>query len=76
MLNYVALLRMSYFIQKLSLHIFCSFPQTGFFTVVVLPVRLFVIAGLLILAWLLACIGLYGLTEEELTKRPIVGWRR
>lgn len=64
------------FIHHLELTTTYDKVRTGLFTIIILPIRLLVIAGLLILAWCLACIGLYGLTEEDLTKRPIVGWRR
>ncbi|XKL61161.1 hypothetical protein PGB90_008218 [Kerria lacca] len=64
------------FIHHLELTTTYDKIRTGFFTIVILPIRLFAIAGLLILAWLLACIGLYGLTQEDLIKHPIVGWRR
>ncbi|CAH1398421.1 unnamed protein product [Nezara viridula] len=41
-----------------------------------LPLRLGVIVGLLVLAWLLACLGMVGLSEEDITQRPLLGWRR
>lgn len=49
---------------------------TGIFTVAILPVRLVLIASLLVIAWCLACIGLIGLSEEQLRKIPITGWRK
>lgn len=50
--------------------------QTAFLTIVLLPIRVLIICALLITAWLLACIGLWGLDEEDLQKRPLAGWRR
>ncbi|KAL1129227.1 hypothetical protein AAG570_013756, partial [Ranatra chinensis] len=50
--------------------------QAGILTIVVLPLRLLVIVCLLVSAWLLACLGLIGLSEEELINKPISGWRR
>ncbi|KAF4530485.1 hypothetical protein B566_EDAN018618, partial [Ephemera danica] len=52
----------------------CAF-QTGVLTLLLLPVRVLAIAVLLVVAWLLACIGLIGLSEHELRERPLVGWR-
>lgn len=50
--------------------------QTGVLTVAVLPLRVAAIMVLLVLAWLLACVGLLGLSEEDLQAAPITGWRR
>uniref|UniRef100_A0A8D8YSA1 Lysophosphatidylcholine acyltransferase n=1 Tax=Cacopsylla melanoneura TaxID=428564 RepID=A0A8D8YSA1_9HEMI len=49
---------------------------TGIFTVVILPVRLVLIVSLLVVAWCLACVGLIGLSDEQLRKIPITGWRK
>lgn len=64
------------FVHRVELTTTYEKLKTAVFTVIVLPIRLLLIAGLLVLAWCLACIGLYGLTEEELTGNPITGWRR
>ncbi|KDR09921.1 hypothetical protein L798_00358 [Zootermopsis nevadensis] len=53
-----------------------SFLQTAIFTVIVLPFRVLAIFMLLTMAWILACVGLVGLSEKELRQRPITGWRR
>lgn len=55
---------------------FIIFFQTAIFTVVLLPFRVMVICYLLVTAWFLACIGLYGLTEQDLRSKPMTGWRR
>ncbi|CAH0381165.1 unnamed protein product [Bemisia tabaci] len=64
------------FVHHLELTSTYEKVKTGFFTVVVLPIRLFFISCLMIAVWVLACIGLYGLSEEELRQKPISGWRR
>ncbi|XP_065219228.1 lysophosphatidylcholine acyltransferase isoform X2 [Planococcus citri] len=64
------------FIHHLELTTTYDKIRTAVFTIIILPIRLAIISGVLILAWILACIGLYGLTEEDLTKKPITGWRR
>ncbi|KAK3930099.1 Lysophosphatidylcholine acyltransferase [Frankliniella fusca] len=50
--------------------------KTLLFTVTVLPLRVMAIAVLLVLAWLLACIGLIGVSEEDLRTKPMTGWRK
>jgi len=50
--------------------------QTIFLTIALLPFRLAAITTLMILAWLLACLGLHGLSEEDLRRAPLKGWRR
>lgn len=52
------------------------FFQTAFLTVALLPFRLAAITALVIMAWLLACLGLHGLTEDDLRRAPLTGWRR
>ncbi|XP_034249442.1 lysophosphatidylcholine acyltransferase 1 isoform X1 [Thrips palmi] len=50
--------------------------KTALLTVTVLPLRVLAIAVLLVLAWLLACVGLIGLSEEDLRTKPMTGWRK
>ncbi|XP_071644360.1 lysophosphatidylcholine acyltransferase isoform X3 [Temnothorax longispinosus] len=50
--------------------------DTIFLTIALLPFRLAAITTLMILAWLLACFGLHGLSEEDLRRAPLKGWRR
>ncbi|XP_027850888.1 lysophosphatidylcholine acyltransferase isoform X1 [Aphis gossypii] len=50
--------------------------KTAFFTIVVLPVRIMAILVLLFIAWLLATIGLAGVSQTELSEKPLTGWRR
>ncbi|XP_055685445.1 lysophosphatidylcholine acyltransferase isoform X2 [Lutzomyia longipalpis] len=64
------------FVHKMELIDPLDKVKTAVFTVLLLPFRVFVICLLLLLAWFLACIGLYGLTEEDLRSRPMKGWRR
>lgn len=55
---------------------FSFLPQTAIFTIFVVPFRLLIITSLLIVAWALATIGLWGLTMQDLNTKPISGWRR
>ncbi|XP_065160949.1 lysophosphatidylcholine acyltransferase-like isoform X1 [Atheta coriaria] len=64
------------FVHHLELETTSEKLKTAFLTIVLLPIRVLIICALLITAWLLACIGLWGLDEEDLQKRPLAGWRR
>ncbi|OXU27771.1 hypothetical protein TSAR_009520 [Trichomalopsis sarcophagae] len=61
---------------KYLYHIAISCLQTAFLTIALLPIRLMAITALVIMAWLLACVGLHGLSEEDLRRAPLKGWRR
>lgn len=50
--------------------------QTAIFTILLVPLRLLIITSLLIVAWIFASIGLWGLTMQDLNVKPISGWRR
>ena len=45
-------------------------------TVLLLPIRLVAMFLCLLTAYLLACIGTVGLSDQELTQKPMKGWRR
>ncbi|KAK2579827.1 hypothetical protein KPH14_007513 [Odynerus spinipes] len=64
------------FVHRLELDTTYDKLKTAFLTVALLPLRLAAITTLLILAWLLASLGLYGLSEEDLRRAPLKGWRR
>ncbi|XP_050351725.1 lysophosphatidylcholine acyltransferase isoform X1 [Nymphalis io] len=63
------------FVHKLELDNTYDKIRTAIFTVILLPFRVIVICYLIVTAWFLACIGLYGLSEEDLRKKPMTGWR-
>ncbi|XP_011301245.1 1-acylglycerophosphocholine O-acyltransferase 1 isoform X1 [Fopius arisanus] len=64
------------FVHRLDLGTTYDKLKTAFLTVALLPFRLAVITALVIMAWLLACLGLHGLSEEDLRRAPLTGWRR
>ncbi|XP_033223380.1 lysophosphatidylcholine acyltransferase isoform X1 [Belonocnema kinseyi] len=64
------------FVHRLELDTTYDKLKTAFLTVALLPFRLAAITALVIIAWLLACLGLHGLSEEDLRRAPIQGWRR
>ncbi len=45
-------------------------------TVILLPLRLVAVFACLLIAYLLACIGTIGLSQEDLIHKPMTGWRR
>ncbi|XP_076620755.1 lysophosphatidylcholine acyltransferase isoform X2 [Colletes latitarsis] len=64
------------FVHRLELDTTYDKLKTAFLTVALLPFRLAAITTLVIMAWLLACLGLLGLSEEDLRRAPLKGWRR
>lgn len=40
------------------------------------PIRFLVMVVILLLAWSVAYVGLYGYTREDLKLKPLTGWRR
>ncbi|XP_077291130.1 lysophosphatidylcholine acyltransferase-like [Arctopsyche grandis] len=64
------------FVHNVELDTTLDKIKTAIFTVVLLPFRVMVICWLLVTAWMLACVGLYGLTEQDLRSKPMTGWRR
>ncbi|GLV42288.1 Lysophosphatidylcholine acyltransferase [Carabus blaptoides fortunei] len=64
------------FVHHLELETTYEKIKTAICTVILLPIRVIIICYLVITAWLLACIGLWGLTEGDLRDRPLTGWRR
>ncbi|EFN70456.1 Lysophosphatidylcholine acyltransferase 2 [Camponotus floridanus] len=64
------------FVHRLELGSTYDKLKTIFLTIALLPFRLAAIMTLMILAWLLACLGLHGLSEEDLRRAPLTGWRR
>ncbi|XP_039755946.1 lysophosphatidylcholine acyltransferase isoform X1 [Pararge aegeria] len=63
------------FVHKLELDNTYDKIRTAIFTVILLPFRVIVICFLIVTAWFLACIGLHGLSEDDLREKPMTGWR-
>uniref|UniRef100_A0A182IU42 Phospholipid/glycerol acyltransferase domain-containing protein n=1 Tax=Anopheles atroparvus TaxID=41427 RepID=A0A182IU42_ANOAO len=64
------------FVLKLELDDPWTKLRTYLMTIFVLPVRAVLMCLCLVVAWLFASIGLYGLSEKERRSIPISGWRR
>ncbi|KAF0291915.1 Lysophosphatidylcholine acyltransferase [Amphibalanus amphitrite] len=52
-----------------------QWPQVALMTVFVLSFRIMGVCLCVLIGWMFACIGLYGMTEEE-RNQPLRGWRR
>lgn len=52
------------------------FFQTAVLTVFLLPLRVLIIVILLLVAWSVANIGLYGYSRDDIKLKPLLGWRR
>ncbi|CRK91201.1 CLUMA_CG004884, isoform A [Clunio marinus] len=50
--------------------------KTIVLTVLLVPLRIFGILTILLVTWSIACIGIFGITHEELKRKPLKGWRR
>uniref|UniRef100_A0A0K8S3G9 Phospholipid/glycerol acyltransferase domain-containing protein n=1 Tax=Lygus hesperus TaxID=30085 RepID=A0A0K8S3G9_LYGHE len=50
--------------------------EAAILSVIVLPLRIGIIASLLVLAWCVALLGMWGITEEEFANKPLEGWRK
>lgn len=50
--------------------------RTYLLTVILLPIRIVSVCACLLIAYILACIGTIGLSQEDLIQKPMKGWRR
>ncbi|XP_074034901.1 lysophosphatidylcholine acyltransferase isoform X1 [Leptinotarsa decemlineata] len=64
------------FVHHLELETTYEKIKTGVLTVVLLPIRVFIICFFVMVGWIFASIGLLGLTEQELREKPLDGWRK
>ncbi|XP_071542032.1 lysophosphatidylcholine acyltransferase 2 isoform X2 [Panulirus ornatus] len=64
------------FVHRLELNTAYDKFKLAFMSVLVVPVRVLGIIICLIVAYILASAGLFGLSREDLAARPMTGWRR
>ncbi|XP_060520331.1 lysophosphatidylcholine acyltransferase isoform X2 [Cylas formicarius] len=64
------------FVHRLELDTTYEKIKTAILTLILVPVRVGLICFFVITGWMLATIGLFGITEEELRDRPLEGWRK
>ncbi|XP_057658346.1 lysophosphatidylcholine acyltransferase isoform X2 [Diorhabda carinulata] len=63
------------FVHRLELETTYEKIRTAILTVVLLPIRVSIICFFVIVGWIFAYIGLWGLSDEELRQKPLDGWR-
>ncbi|CAH1123452.1 unnamed protein product [Ceutorhynchus assimilis] len=64
------------FVHHLELNTTYEKIKTIILTLILVPVRVGLICFFVVTAWMLATIGLYGVTEQELQDKPLDGWRK
>ncbi|XP_017474168.1 PREDICTED: lysophosphatidylcholine acyltransferase [Rhagoletis zephyria] len=64
------------FVHRLQIDNRIDLAKVYVLTVLLLPIRVVGCVLSLLSAWMFACIGLYGLTLDELMSKPITGWRK
>ncbi|XP_004535128.1 lysophosphatidylcholine acyltransferase [Ceratitis capitata] len=64
------------FVHRLQIDNSIDLAKIYMLTVLLMPIRVVGCVISLLSAWMFACIGLYGLTLDDLKTRPISGWRR
>uniref|UniRef100_A0A0A9W937 Lysophosphatidylcholine acyltransferase 1 n=2 Tax=Lygus hesperus TaxID=30085 RepID=A0A0A9W937_LYGHE len=64
------------FVHHLELTTTYEKLKAAILSVIVLPLRIGIIASLLVLAWCVALLGMWGITEEEFANKPLEGWRK
>ncbi|ENN79790.1 hypothetical protein YQE_03846, partial [Dendroctonus ponderosae] len=50
--------------------------RTAILTLILVPVRVGLICFFVVTGWMLATVGLFGVTEQELHEKPLEGWRK
>ncbi|XP_067639418.1 lysophosphatidylcholine acyltransferase [Eurosta solidaginis] len=64
------------FVHNLQIDNRIDLAKMYMLTVLLLPIRVVGCFLSLLSAWMFACIGLYGLTVDDVMSKPISGWRR
>ncbi|XP_028139093.1 lysophosphatidylcholine acyltransferase isoform X1 [Diabrotica virgifera virgifera] len=64
------------FVHTLELKTTYEKIKTAVLTVILLPIRVSIICFFVMVGWIFAYIGLWGLAEEELRQKPLDGWRK
>ncbi|EDW65238.2 lysophosphatidylcholine acyltransferase [Drosophila virilis] len=64
------------FVHRIEIDSHIEVAKIYVLTVLLLPIRVVGCILSLLSAWMFACIGLYGISMEELQAKPLSGWRR
>ncbi|XP_030750012.1 lysophosphatidylcholine acyltransferase isoform X2 [Sitophilus oryzae] len=64
------------FVHRLELNTTYEKIKTAILTLVLVPLRVGLICFIVVTGWMLATVGLMGVSEQELHERPLEGWRK
>ncbi|EDW07630.1 lysophosphatidylcholine acyltransferase [Drosophila mojavensis] len=64
------------FVHRIQIDDHIEVAKIYVLTVLLLPIRVVGCVLSLLSAWMFACIGLYGMSMEELQAKPLSGWRK
>ncbi|XP_039498359.1 lysophosphatidylcholine acyltransferase [Drosophila santomea] len=64
------------FVHRIEIDSHIEVAKIYVLTVLLLPIRVVGCVLSLISAWMFACIGLYGMTLDDLKAKPLTGWRK
>ncbi|KAH8287633.1 hypothetical protein KR054_010895 [Drosophila jambulina] len=64
------------FVHRIEIDSHIEVAKVYVLTVLLLPIRVVGCVLSLISAWMFACIGLYGMTLDDLKEKPLTGWRK
>ncbi|XP_068141291.1 lysophosphatidylcholine acyltransferase [Drosophila tropicalis] len=64
------------FVHRIEIDSQIELAKVYVLTVLLLPIRVVGCVLSLLSAWMFACIGLYGLTLDDLKQKPLTGWRK
>lgn len=71
-----SIVRFSFHSLVIYLMVFYNCFQTAILTLILVPVRVGLICFFVVTGWMLATVGLFGVTEQELHEKPLEGWRK
>ncbi|XP_030381302.1 lysophosphatidylcholine acyltransferase [Scaptodrosophila lebanonensis] len=64
------------FVHRIQIDSHIEIAKIYVLTVLLLPIRVMGCVLSLLSAWMFACIGLYGMTLDDLKAKPLTGWRK
>lgn len=64
------------FVHHLELTTTYEKLKAAILSLILLPLRIGIICSLLVMAWCVALVGMWGITEDEITAKPLGAWRR
>ncbi|XP_076264128.1 lysophosphatidylcholine acyltransferase isoform X2 [Rhynchophorus ferrugineus] len=64
------------FVHHLELNTTYEKIKTAIFTLILVPLRVGLICFIVVTGWMLATVGLFGVSDQELHEKPLEGWRK